>query len=133
MIDKLRVWLCARKIDPLEERLRMLFGFLLEEYGFQFSRNELGDARDPKSGKLVFYGPYNAYSFYRRGLCIHILHLVQRDDYEIFVTDEYRPAQAYICSGRKEDSKFAYHLEDYAAFLRERIQQDRALYGIKVR
>ena len=111
----------------------MIFGFLTEEYGFQFARKELGDARDPKSGKLEFYGPYNVYSFCHRGLCIHILHLVQRDDYEIFITDEYRPDQAYIRSGRKEDSKLAYHLEDYAAFLRERIQQDRALYGIKVR
>lgn len=113
----------------MEDRLRTLFDFMLRDHGFQFARNELGDVRDPNTGKRVFYGPYNAYSIYNQSICINILHLVQRDDYEIFITDTYRADQRYIHSGRREDSRFAYHLDLYAAQIREAIEGSGELYG----
>lgn len=126
---KFCAWLESRRTDPVEERLRALFDFMLRDHGFQFARNELGDVRDPNTGKRVFYGPYNAYSIYNQSICINILHLVQRDDYEIFITDAYRADQRYIHSGRREDSRFAYHLDLYAAQIRETIEGSGELYG----
>ena len=39
------------------------FSFLVKDYNFKFDKIALGDMRD-ENGKLLFYGPFNCYSFY---------------------------------------------------------------------
>ena len=70
--------------DRIEERLLKLFDFLLRDHGFAYAKEELGDAVD-KNGKFVFYGPMIAYQFYKDKICISILHLAQRDEYNVYI------------------------------------------------
>ena len=84
--------------DKIEERLLSLFVFLLNTYGFSYSKEELGNAVD-KSGKFIFYGPLNAYQFYNEKMCINILHLVQRDDYNAYINDKKSADQVFIING----------------------------------
>ena len=95
--------------DQIEERLLSLFNFLLNSYGFSYSKEELGNAVD-KSGKFEFYGPLNAYQFYNENLCINILHLVQRDDYNVYITDKKSTDQVFIINGIEIPSELAYNL-----------------------
>ena len=63
-----------------------------------------------KNGKFIFYGPLNAYQFYNENLCINILHLVQRDDYNVYITDKKSADQVFIKNGTEIPSELAYHL-----------------------
>jgi len=99
--------------DKIEERLLSLFDFLLNTYGFSYSKEELGNAVD-KSGKFIFYGPLNAYQFYNENLCINILHLLQRDDYNVYITDKKSADQVFIKNGTEIPSELAYNLPSLA-------------------
>ena len=99
--------------DTTEENLLKLFSFLLNTYGFSYSKEELGDAVD-KSGKFEFYGPLNAYQFYNENLCINILHLVQRDDYNVYITDKKSADQVFIKNGTEIPSELANNLPSLA-------------------
>ena len=99
--------------DKIEERLLSLFDFLLNTYGFSYSKEELGNAVD-KNGKFIFYGPLNAYQFYNENLCINILHLVQRDDYNVYITDKKSANQVFIKNGTEIPSELAYNLSSLA-------------------
>ena len=95
--------------DKIEERLLSLFDFLLNTYGFSYSKEELGNAVD-KNGTFIFYGPLNAYQFYNENLCINILHLVQRDEYNVYITDKKSADQVFIKNGTEIPSELAYNL-----------------------
>ena len=99
--------------DKTEERLLALFDFLLINYSFSYSKEALGDAVD-KEGNFIFYGPLNAYQFYNKNICISILHLVQRDDYNVYITDKKSADQVFIKNGTEIPSELAYNLPSLA-------------------
>jgi len=111
-----------RHKDPTEERLLALFGFLTEEYGFQYCRTNLGNYTDRK-GKLLFYGPYIAYSFYNAHFCLNILYLEQRDDYSVTVTQAFRPDGKNMEAGSAVSDYYAYHLASLAAAVQAALDQ----------
>ena len=117
--------------DETEEKLLKLFDFLLNNYGFAYSKEALGNAVD-KNGKFVFYGPLTAYQFYNSNVCINILHLVQRDDYNIFITDEKSTDQVYIQNGTEVSSHLAYNLPLFAKEIEESVLNGGELYGYRI-
>ena len=117
--------------DKIEERLLALFDFLLNNYGFSYSKEELGNAVD-KDGKFFFYGPLNAYQFYNKEICISILHLAQRDDYNVYITDKKSDDQVYIKNGIEMPSYLAYDLPLFAKEIKESILNYGELYGYKI-
>ena len=114
--------------DKIEEQVLLLFDFLLNTYGFSYSKEELGNAVD-KSGKFIFYGPLNAYQFYNENLCINILHLVQRDDYNVYITDKKSDNQVFIRNGTEIPSELAYHLPLFAEEVKKAVTNHSELYG----
>ena len=114
--------------DKIEERLLSLFDFLLNTYSFSYSKEELGNAVD-KSGKFIFYGPLNAYQFYNENLCINILHLVQRDDYNVYITDKKSADQVFIINGIEIPSELAYHLPLFAEEVKKAVANHSELFG----
>ena len=116
--------------DKIEERLLSLFDFLLNTYAFSYSKEELGNAID-KSGKFVFYGPLNAYQFYNENLCINILHLVQRDDYSVYITNKKSADQLFIINGNEIPSDLAYNLPLLAEEFKKAVTNHNVLYGYR--
>lgn len=116
--------------DKIEERLLSLFDFLLNTYGFSYSKEELGDAVD-KSGKFIFYGPLNAYQFYNDNLCINILHLVQRDDYNVYITDKKSSDQVFIINGAELPAELAYHLSLLAEEIKKAVSNHSKFCGYR--
>ena len=98
-----------RPKDPTEERIRALFGFLTEDYDFQYRRTDLGNYTD-RNGKLLFCGPYLAYSFYNSRFCLNILYLEQREDYSVTVTEAFCPDGKALEAGAALSDYYAYHL-----------------------
>ena len=47
-------------VDKTELRIKELFQFLFDDYGFSYIKTDLGNLVD-KSGKIIFYGPLDAY------------------------------------------------------------------------
>lgn len=117
--------------DKTEERLLALFDFLLINYSFSYSKEALGDAVD-KEGNFIFYGPLNAYQFYNKNICISILHLVQRDDYNVYITEKKSDDQVYIINGVEVPSYLAYNLPLFAKEVKETLLNCRELYGHKI-
>ena len=106
-----------RPQDPTEERILALFGFLAEEHGFQYRRTDLGNYTD-RNGKLLFCGPYLAYSFYNSRFCLNILYLEQREDYSVTVTEAFCPDGKALEAGAALSDYYAYHLASLAAAVR---------------
>ena len=116
--------------DKIEERLLSLFDFLLNTYGFSYSKEELGNAVD-KSGNFIFYGPLNAYQFYNENLCINVLHLVQRDDYNVYITDIKSTDQDFIINGIQVSSELAYNLPLFAEEVKKAVTNHSVLCGYR--
>ena len=117
--------------DKVEERLLTVFDFLLRNYGFRYSKEELGNAVD-KDGKLIFYGPFNAYQLYNDNICISILHLVQRDEYDVYVSNEKTADQVLIIKGTQLPSDLAYNFSLLAMEIKLAISNNREFYGYKL-
>lgn len=117
--------------DKVEQRLLEMFGFLINDYGFLFSKESLGNLVDD-NGKLVFYGPLNAYQFYNKNVCINILHLVQIDDYYVYITNEKTKDQIYIRSGTIVPSNLAYDLQAFSRLVKESVMNQTELFGHKI-
>ena len=117
--------------DRIEQDLSKRFGFLINDYGFLFSNEALGDLVD-ENGKLIFYGPLNAYQFYNENICINILYLAQRNDYSIYLTNEKKADQIYIRSGTEVPSNLAYDLPLFAVIVKESILNKKELFGHKI-
>lgn len=117
--------------DMIEANLLKHFDYLLSNYGFEYSKEMLGDARD-KNGEFFFYGPLNAYQFYNKNVCITILHLVQRDDYTVFITDKKSDDQVYIQNGTKVPSDLAYDIPLLASEIEESILNRGEIFEHKI-
>lgn len=114
--------------DKVEEEIQSIFSFLFRHYGFSYTKHNLGNLVDA-NGKLIFYGPLNAYCIYNSDVCINILHLVQRDDYWIRITQECKSDQTYIRNGTPVSDIFAYHLDQFALEIRKSIESANEIYG----
>ncbi len=112
-----------RPKDPTEERILALFGFLTEDYDFQYRRTDLGNYTD-RNGKLLFCGPYLAYSFYNSRFCLNILYLEQREDYGVTVTEAFCPDGKALEAGAALSDYYAYHLASLAAAVRAVLRQN---------
>ncbi len=116
--------------DRVEASLLNIFDFLLKDFGFSYQKEKLGDAVD-KDGKFIFYGPLNAYQFYNKNICISFLHLMQRDDYNVYITDKKCNNQVYIINGVELPSYLAYNLPLFAKELKEALLNCEEFYGHK--
>lgn len=116
--------------DRIEERLLSLFDFLLNTYGFSYSKEKFGNAVD-KSGNFIFHGPLNAYQFYNENLCINILHLVQRDDYNVYITGKKSADQVFIKNGTEIPSELAYNLPSLADEIQQVVLSHREWHGYR--
>lgn len=113
--------------DKVEKHLLTIFDSLLNNYSFSYSKEELGNSVD-KNGDFVFFGPLNAYQFYNQNICINILHLMQRDDYDVYITDKRSADQVYIRNGVKVPS----HLNLLVNEIEYAIVNDQMWYDHKI-
>ena len=116
--------------DKIEEQLLSCFDFLLNNYNFTYCKVKLGNAVD-KNGKFFFYGPLNAYQFYNENVCINILHLVQRDDYNVYITDQKSVNQVYIRNGTEIPSELAYNFSLFAEEVKQAVLKHSEWNGYK--
>ena len=117
--------------DKTEENLRKLFSFLLNDYDFNFSKEIIENATD-KNGKFFFHGPLNLYQFYNENACINILHLVQRDDYNVYITDKKSTDQTYIRNGVEVPYKLAYDPALLAKEIEQSVLNCGEIFGHKI-
>lgn len=117
--------------DRIEEVIKELFRFLLDDYGFYFAKSSLGDAVD-QNGEFFFYGPLDAYCIYNERLCINVLYLVQRQEYDIYITDAYKADQIYIRNGIQVSNCQAYDLSSFAAEVKNSVVNSGEIYGCKM-
>lgn len=109
------------RMDETEELLMQQFGFLVDVYGFQYCKTDLGNYVD-ENGKLLFYGPYFAFSFYNDSFSLNILYLEQRKEYRITITESYCSEQAYIHHGIPVPEQYAEHLEEFSSELKNALE-----------
>ena len=114
-----------------EKRLMKYFSFLLTEYQFKFDKLELGDMVD-ENGKLWFYGPYNCYYFYNDKVCINFINLVQRQDWEVYITHEVLSDQNLIKKGEEVPRKLCYNWVLLASVMKEELAKNNSILGIQL-
>ena len=114
-----------------EKRLMKYFSFLLTEYQFKFDKLELGDMVD-ENGKLWFYGPYNCYYFYNDKVCINFINLVQRQDWEVYITHEVLSDQNLIKKGEEVPGKLCYNWVLLASVIKEELANNNSFFGIQL-
>ena len=114
-------------VDRTEIRIREQFQFLFDDYGFSFDKVDLGDLID-KNGKIIFYGPLIAYQIYNENLCIHIVNLVQRGDFDIYITEKVSDDQHYIFDGMLLPSNFAYDLPLFASQVKSELSRSKTIF-----
>ncbi|MBQ9779388.1 MAG: hypothetical protein IJW00_00415 [Clostridia bacterium] len=114
--------------DKTEIEIKALFQFLIDDYGFTYAKNDLGNLVD-KNGKLIFYGPLLAYQLYNENLCINIVNLVQRADYDIYITEKCNNDQHYIFSGLRLPSHLAYRRQEFANEIKSELLNSRTIWG----
>lgn len=113
-----------------ENQLMKHLGFLLTEFNFKFDKLDLGNMVG-ENGKLWFYGPYNCYYFYNDKICINILNLVQRQDWNIYITDVVFSDQNEIRKGVEIPSKYCYSMESFASKVKNELRVDKTIFGIR--
>ena len=114
-----------------EKRLMKYFSFLLTEYQFKFDKLELGDMVD-ENGKLWFYGPYNCYYFYNDKVCINFMNLVQRQDWNVYITHEVLSDQNLIKKGKELPGKLCYNWLLLASVMKEELAKNNSILGIQL-
>lgn len=115
-------------VDKTELKIKELFQFLLDDYGLSYIKTDLGDLVD-KNGKIIFYGPLNAYQIYNDNLCINIVNLVQRGDYDIYITEIASDDQHYIFDGMHLPSNLAYNLPLFASQVKSELLNGKTIFG----
>ena len=115
-------------VDKTELRIKELFQFLFEDYGFSYAKTDLGNLVD-KSGKIIFYGPLDTYQLYNENLCINIVKLVQRGDYDIYITEKASDDQHYIFDGIHLPSNLAYDLPLFASHVKSELLNRKTIFG----
>lgn len=114
-----------------EKRLMKYFSFLLTEYQFKFDKLELGDMVD-ENGKLWFYGPYNCYYFYNDKVCINFMNLVQRQDWNVYITHEVFSDQNLIKKGEAVPGELCYNWLLLASVIKEELVKNNSIFGIQL-
>lgn len=112
-------------------KIKEIFNFLLLDYGFEFHEANLGNAVD-ENGKFFFYGPVYCYSIYNDKVCINILELVQRHDYEIFITKGLTQDQPTIRRGTVVGAYYCYRWQEFANKIKQELEEKGTIYGIPV-
>lgn len=115
-----------------EKELMKYFTFLLTEYGFRFDKLELGDLVD-ENGKRWFYGPYNCYYFYNDKVCVNFLHLVQRQDWNVYVTDAVLSDQNLIKKGKAVPRELCYDWSLLASTIKKELAESQTILGIGIK
>lgn len=113
------------------EKLLERFDFLFNEYGFKLEKIDLGNAID-ENGKFFFYGPVYCYYIYNDDVCINILNLVQRQDYNIYITKYKSNDQTYIRKGISVEGEYAYNIGLFATYIKMNIESTGEVYGYKI-
>ena len=114
-----------------EKNLMKCFTFLLTEYNFNFKKLNLGDLVD-ENGKRLFYGPYNCYYFYNEKICINFIHLVQRQDWEVYITNEVLLDQTLIRKGKNVPTDLCYNWSLLASIIKDEIINNNSIFNIKL-
>ena len=115
-------------VDKTEIKIKEQFQFLLDDYGFSFAKVDLGDLVD-KNGKVIFYGPLIAYQLYNDNLCINIVNLVQRGDFDIYITEKASADQHYIFDGMLLPSNLAYDRTLFASQVKSDLLSSKTIFG----
>ncbi len=113
-----------------EKIIKQAFAYLFNEYGFTYIKTNLGDAYDAE-GRFFFYGPVYAHSIYNNDICINVLNLVQRQDYDLFITDKYLSNQVYIRQG-KHIADWNMNLADLSDTIRQSLLKDGTIFCCKI-
>lgn len=114
-----------------EINLMKYFTFLLTDYKFKFDKLELGDMVD-KTGKRLFYGPYNCYYFYNDKVCINFMNLVQRQDWDVYITEEVISDQNLIRKGKKVPTELCYNWSLLASAIKDEAAKSNSIFGSKL-
>lgn len=114
-----------------EINLMKYFTFLLTDYKFKFDKLELGDMVD-ENGKRWFYGPYNCYYFYNEKVCINFMNLVQRQDWNVYITNEVLSNQNLIKKGKEVPGMLCYNWSLFASTIKEELANSQSIFGIKI-
>ena len=114
-----------------EKNLMKYFAFLLTEYNFEFKKFNLGDLVD-ENGKRLFYGPCNCYYFYNEKICINFIHLVQRQDWEVYITNEVLLDQTLIRKGEKVRTDLCNNWSLFASIIKDEIINNNSIFNIKL-
>ena len=114
-----------------EINLMTYFTFLLTDYRFKFDKLELGDMVD-ETGKLWFYGPYNCYYFYNDKVCINFVNLVQRQDWDVYITEEVLSDQNLIRKGKKVPTELCYNWSLLASAIKDEAANSNSIFGINL-
>ena len=69
--------------------LQKAFKFLIDQYDFKYGFNRFSEFND-------FLGPFDAHSFYNDYGCFTILHAVQRNEIEYYVSKEFSNKQEIL-------------------------------------
>ncbi len=118
-------------IDKTELEIKGLFQFLFDDYGFSFAKVDLENLVD-KNGKIIFYGPLYAYQIYNDNLCVNIVNLVQRADYDIYITERQSVDQHYIFGGMSLPSHLAYDLPLFASQIKTELLNSKTIFGRQI-
>ena len=114
-----------------ETNLMKHFTFLLTDYKFKFDKLELGDLVD-ETGKRWFYGPYNCYYFYNDKICINFTHLVQRQDWDVYITEKVFSDQNLIRKGKEVPTELCYNWSLFASTIKDEATKSNSIFGIKL-
>ena len=117
--------------QSFSEKLLERFDFLFKDYGFKLEKIDLGNAID-ENGKFFFYGPVYCYYIYNDDVCINILNLVQRQDYNIYITKNKSDDQTYIRKGVPVEGEYAYNIGLFATYIKASIESTGEIYGFKI-
>ena len=114
-----------------ENNLMKYFSFLLTEYDFKFDKLAHGDLVD-ENGRLIYYGPYNCYYFYNEKVCINFMNLVQRQDWNVYITNEVLSNQNLIKKGKEVPGMLCYNWSLFASTIKEELANSQSIFGIKI-
>lgn len=122
-----------RKIgnDKLIIQIKEIFAYLIENYDFQFDVVDLGNAID-KNGKFYFYGPVYCYYLWNDKVCINILELVQRQDFDIYITKKHSNDQSYIRKGIAVQNYLCYHWKELSVQIKQELKESGTIHGISI-
>ena len=113
-----------------EKMLMKHFDFLINDYGFKFDKLNLGNMVN-ENGKLIFYGPYNCYYFYNNKICINFINLVQRQDWEIYITQYISADQNFIKKGRDLPG-YCYKMPLMASVIKKELEEKKTILGFNI-